>query len=544
MKQTYSSSGHEMREMFSAATAWLEKSASDIDAINVFPVPDGDTGTNMLLTMRNTMEEAYRAQDHSTPAMARALAHGALMGGRGNSGVILSQILRGFAHGLEGKEALTPAELATALQEAATTAYKGLSHPVEGTILTVIRDAADAAQVAACAPDSDLLSVMEAVVIAAKESVARTPTLLPVLREAGVVDAGGQGLYVILEGILYYLKGETEWIKYRKPQIVASTLPLTSQVVQLATEKEEPYGYCAEFLLAGQGLNTDKISRKLQGKGQSLIVVGDESTVRVHIHTLDPGDVLHYAVLLGTLHQIKIQNMDEQHAEFVEMQKERAPAADIAIIPVAAGVGLSEVFQSLGATAIVPGGQTMNPSVSELLKAIESVPADKVILLPNNKNIILTATQALSLTSKKVKVVPTRSIPQGVAALLAFDFELDVEANAEAMEEAASRVKTVEITKAIRTIQVGGLKIRKGQAISLLDDELVAAGDSIVQVLTDSLAKAGIEQAEVVTIYYGADIQPAEAEEIAAKIRRDYPYLQVEVVHGGQPHYNYIVSLE
>ena len=544
MRETCSSTGYELREMFSAATAWLEKSASDIDAINVFPVPDGDTGANMLLTMRHTMEEAYRAWDHSTSSMTQAMARGALMGARGNSGVILSQILRGFARGLEGKETLTPADLAAALQEAANTAYMGLSHPVEGTILTVIRDAASAAQQAVFAEDSDLISVMETVVKAAGESVARTPTLLPVLHETGVVDAGGQGLYVILEGILYYLKGEGEQLKYRKPQIIASSLPLTPQIVQLGMEKEEPYGYCTEFLLSGEGLSPEEVTGKLEDKGQSLIVVGDESNIRVHIHTLDPGSVLHYAVSLGTLHQIKIQNMDDQHVEFLEMQKERAPEVDIAIIPVVVGGGLVEVFKSLGAGAIVPGGQTMNPSVSELLEAIESVPASKAIILTNNKNIILTANQAVSLTSKKVEIVPTRSIPQGVAALLDFNFDLDVEANAEAMREAASRVKTVEVTKAIRSTQIGGLKIREGQAIGLLDDELVVAGDSATQVLTDSLAKAGIESAEVVTIYYGADIQSAEVDDVVASIKRDYSHLEIETIYGGQPHYDYIVSLE
>ncbi|MGQ9631418.1 MAG: DAK2 domain-containing protein [bacterium] len=545
MKRSHSSNGQELREMFIAGTTWLEKSVADIDAINVFPVPDGDTGTNMLLTMRSALDEAHRVPDPSSASsIAKAMAYGALMGARGNSGIILSQILRGLDRGLESKESFTAGDLASAFQEAAAMARNGLTRPVEGTILTVIRDVASAAtSIASCGAASDLSSLMEAVVAAAKESVARTPTLLPVLREAGVVDAGGQGLYVILEGALHYLRGNTEVMQYRKPQIAASSIPLASRADQFA-EREEPYGYCMEFLIEGHRLKPDKISKRLEGRGQSLIVVGDDNTVRVHIHTLDPGAVLHYAVSLGTLHQIRIQNMDDQYMDFMEMQKGRASTADIAIIPVVVGDGFMKVFRSLGATSIVPGGRTMNPSVRDLLRAIESVRADKVILLPSNKNVILTATQAASLTLKKVIVVPTRSIPQSVAALLAFNYELDVEENAEVMEEVASRVKTVEIARAAHPTQIGGLKIRRGQAIGLLDDDLVAAGDDILEVLIESLNKAGIEEAGVATIYYGADTQQSDAEGVAERIRRDHPQIQVEVVRGDQPHYNYIVSLE
>ena len=544
MKQVDSISGQELREMFVAATTWLEKSASDVDALNVFPVPDGDTGTNMLLTMRSSMEEAYRVPDRSASAVAQAMAKGALIGARGNSGVILSQIWRGLAQGLQEKKSFVGSDLADALQQASIMAYQGLSNPVEGTMLTVIREASSAAQAQVATGSSDLISVMQAIVSTAKESVANTPSLLPVLREAGVVDAGGQGLYTILEGALYYLRGEVEQMQLRKPWVIASSVPLAARTPQMLTVEEVPYGYCTNFLLKGEGLDPDKLRLKLAKKGLSLIVVGDDSTIRVHIHALDPGKILHYVAPLGTLHEISIRNMDEQYQDFLEMQKEGIPAADIAIIAVVSGDGLTEVFRSLGAAAIVLGGQTMNPSTKELLQAVESVVSDKVIILPNNKNIVLTAGQVQSLTEKKVEVVPTETIPQGVAALLAFDFEADFETNTQIMKKARSTVKSIEITRAVRSTQLGKLSIKKKQAIGFLDGDLVAVGDNTTDVLNEALARLGLEEAEVVTIYYGADTKPAEAEQVSASIREQNPQLQIEVIRGGQPHYNYIVSVE
>ena len=544
MRQVATIGGQDLREMFAAATTWLEKSASDIDALNVFPVPDGDCGTNMLLTMRSSIEEAYRAPDRSASAVAQAMANGALMGARGNSGVILSQIWRGLAQGLAEKESFTGSDLAEALLQASTMAYKGLSNPVEGTILTVVREASAAAQAQAASGNDDLISVMEATVSAANESVANTPSLLSVLRDAGVVDAGGQGLYTLLDGALRYLRGEVEQMQFRKPQMIASNIPLTARTPQMLAAEEVPYGYCTEFLLKGEKFDPDKLRTRLEKKGQSLIVVGDESTVRVHIHTLDPGSIIHYAASLGTMHQVSIRNMDEQHQDFLEMQKERMPAVGMAIIAVVAGDGLTDVFTSLGVAAIVPGGQTMNPSTKDLLQAVESVASDKVIILPNNKNIVLTAEQVQSLTEKSIKVVPTETIPQGIAALLAFDYEADFETNAQIMNKAKSAAKTIEITRAVRSTQINGLKIKKNQAIGLLDGDLLAAGNDTAEVLNKMLAELNLNEAEVITIYYGADTEPAEAEQVSVTIREQHPQLQIEVVQGGQPHYNYIVSIE
>jgi hypothetical protein len=544
MKKIDNVAGQDLREMFSAATTWLEKSSADIDALNVFPVPDGDTGTNMMLTMRSTMEEAYRAPDHSASGVAHAMAKGALMGARGNSGVILSQMWRGLAEGLEGKESFTAADMAEALVKSAVVAYKGVSNPVEGTMLTVMKDAANEARKQVKQGTDDIIVVLEATVTAAGESVARTPRLLKVLKDAGVVDAGGQGIYTLLEGALRFLKGETELMRLRKPQIIVSELPLAAPLPQTAGVDEIPFGYCTEFLLKGEKLETETIRKRLEKKGESLIVVGDESAIRIHIHTLDPGNIIQLAAKLGTLHQVSIRNMDEQHQNFLEMQKERMPTTDTAVIVVASGDGLIDVFGSLGAAGVVPGGQTMNPSTKDILLAVENAPSDNVIILPNNKNIILTANQVQSLTQKKIKVVPTKTIPQGVVALLAFDYEADFKTNAEIMEKALSSVRTIEVTRSIRATKINGLQIKRRQPIGLLDDELAAAGDTELDVIDQILDKLDMENAEVITIYYGADTEADEAEQVSASITKQYPQLQIELIKGNQPHYSYIISVE
>ena len=543
MSQVSSLAGQDLREMFSAATSWLEKSSADIDALNVFPVPDGDTGTNMMLTMRSTMEEAYRAPDHSAAGVAHAMAKGALMGARGNSGVILSQIWRGLAQGLDDKESFDASDLAVALKQSAATAYKAVSNPVEGTMLTVIKDAAKAAEAQIKKGNEDIISVLEATVNAAGESVARTPTLLKVLKDAGVVDAGGQGLYTILEGALRYLKGETEAMRLRKPQIIVSEIHATTPVT-FGPVEEVPYGYCTEFLLKGEKLEPEILRKRLEKKGESLMVVGDDSAVRIHIHTLTPGHIVDLATKLGTLHQVSIRNMDEQHQDFLEMQKERLPTTDTAVIAVVSGDGLTDVFGSLGAAAVIPGGQTMNPSTKDILQAVESTPSEQVIILPNNKNIILTANQVQSLTKKKVTVVPTKSVPQGVVALLAFDYEADFQTNARIMENALASVKTIEVTRSVRATKINGLKLKRKQPIALLDDELIAAGETNIEVINKVLSKLSIKQAEVITIYYGSDAEVAEAEQLSAGITEKHPHLQVEVIRGGQPHYTYIISIE
>ncbi len=534
--------------MFAAATSWLEKSASDIDALNVFPVPDGDTGTNMLLTMRSTIEAAYKVNDPTVSSVSQAMATGALMGARGNSGVILSQIWSGVAQGLSDKDTASGTDIADALTQASEVAYKGLNNPVEGTILTVIKDTAKAARSEAGKNGGDITSVLETAVNAASESVANTPTLLPVLKEAGVVDAGGQGLFTLLDGALRYLRGEAEAMQFRKPQIVASKIPLTPKTMtapERVGEDEIPYGYCTEFLLKGQELEPDKLRKRLKRRGQSLIVVGDQNTVRVHIHTLNPGKIIQLATSLGTVHSVNMRNMDEQHQDFLEMQKARAPVAGVEIVAVAAGEGLSDVFSSLGVASVVSGGQTMNPSTKDILQAVTRLASNNVIILPNNKNIVMTAEKVQQFTEKNVRVVPSKTIPQGVAAILAFDYESDFETNIKLMTEALASVKTIEITRAVRATKLNGLVIKKKQAIGVLNDgEIISVADEPETALYKALSHVSPEKSEVLTIYYGDDTDENQALKTKEDISARYPNLQVEVVKGGQPHYNYIVSIE
>jgi len=534
-----SCSGEELKCLLGAGTAWLEKNATAINLLNVFPVPDGDTGTNMLLTMQAALEEIAHSPDHSVSAIAHGVAHGALMGARGNSGVILSQLFRGLARGLDGEDALSATKLAAAMKEASTVAYRGVIKPVEGTILTVAREAAEAA-VAAAAEGDDLLYILERVVAAAKESVAKTPSLLSVLREAGVVDAGGQGLFIILEGILRFVKGES--------MEVAMPAEAAAAMVSAAPSKGEmEYGYCTEFILEGRNLNLEEIKEKIDSLGDSTMVVGDENLVRVHIHTFRPGSVLEYATDLGVLHKIKIDNIQDQHQHFLQFEREAVPPkeeGEIAVVAVVTGAGLTRVFESLGISAIVPGGQTMNPSTEELLQAIDSLAADKVIVLPNNENVIMSAQQARELSTKEVVVVPTATIPQGISAFLALDQQADLKTNAEAMERAAKGVQTAEITKAIRSTQIKGLQVEEGSAIGLLNRELTASGDTLDEVAREMLRQMGAERYEIITVYYGEDVSQDQAERLADEIRRRYPEQEVELIAGGQPHYHYILSAE
>ena len=531
--------GEDLKKMFAAATNWLEKIVPDINALNVYPVPDGDCGTNMLFTMRASLAEAAQIKDNRISAVTQAMAKGALMGARGNSGVILSQIWRGFEKSLKSKIIIGGKEFAEALCEASKTAYHALSSPVEGTILTVIKDAADAASKAATTK-GNLVSVMETSVSAARDSVARTPKLLQVLKDAGVVDAGGHGLYTLLEGALLHLKGD---IDKHSPELIASIITPVVKSVEV-TNDDEAYGFCTQFLLSGNKLDANELREQFQDKGKSLIVVGDDKTLRVHIHTIEPETITRLASTYGTLFDIDIRNMDEQHKDFLLTNKEKAAKVSVAVVAVVNGDGLANVFSSLGVSAIVPGGQTMNPSTMDILQAVEAVPPDNVIILPNNKNIVLTATQVQSLTGKKVVVIPTETIPQGITAMIAFTNDADIIANSEQMTEAISRVRTLEITRATRTTRLDGLQIKEGQAIGLLDGKLYAAADKAVDVIFDLLSRIDISEAGILSIYYGAGAQEADAEVISKRISQQFPSLEMEVINGGQPHYNYLISVE
>ncbi len=524
--------GQSLRKMFRAASRLLRRNVQLINALNVFPVPDGDTGTNLMLTLEAALQKASLCSDHSCSAVAQAMAEGALMGARGNSGVIFSQVLRGLAQEFEGKDSFSGKDLARALSRSTELAYRGITQPVEGTMLTVLREASNVANSAASS-DGSLVKVMQVAVQEARDSVARTPQLLPVLRESGVVDAGGQGLYVIFEGLLRFLRGEeiAEESEAEVPALLAAE--------QLASQQR--YGYCTEFLLQGEGLSLEKIRRKLTRMGESVLVVGEENLVRVHLHTFDPGAAISYATKLGTLKQVKIENMDEQHRDFVASKI--LPSSTISIAAVASGEGLARIFESLGAM-VIPGGETMNPSVKEVLHTVESAPAGEVIVLPNNPDVIPVAHQVQELSQKKVRVVPSKTIPQGIAAVLSFDPERNLEVNVQSMQRSLSSVRTGEISTAVRSMRYKGLSVKKGEVIGFVDGELVAAGEDKKQVLQQLLLQMDAGGYELLTLYYGSQVSPAELEDLSSLVRQQYPHLQLEVLLGGQLHYDYIISVE
>ncbi len=536
-----------------AGTGWLERNVAGVNALNVFPVPDGDTGTNMFLTMQAAYAaaaEGGESDGRTVGDVASRAAYGALMGARGNSGVILSQIFRGMAKALDGHATLDGVLLAAAFSEASAMAYKAVMKPVEGTLLTVSRGAAESATSAAN-DGGDVQTVLDGALAGARVTLARTPEMLPLLREAGVVDAGGQGYVVILEGMRLHLAGRS--VEAEELQEIAPGGATMAFDVAGMQEKHgaDDYGYCTNYLLtaaSGAPLDFAMIREQMAAMGHSAVIVGDEQYVKAHIHTTDPGALLSYALRFGSLTQIKVDNMDMQ----VETLEEAAPpgaanaepAGQISVVAVAAGEGLSAVLRGLGAAKIVRGGQPMNPSTQELLDAINSAPADAVIVLPNNGNVVLTARQAAEMASKQVRVVPTKSIPQGIAALSAFTFTADLDTNAAEMTEVASGVRTGEVTRAVRDATIGGVAVKTGAVIGLLDDVLTVSGDDSATVALDLLGRMNAARAELVTLYTGAGVPASVAESLSARIGRQYPHIAVEIVVGGQPHYDFIVSVE
>lgn len=534
--------GVQIRLMFTTAIQWLELNVDAINSLNVFPVPDGDTGTNMLFTMSAAVAEAENCSDSGISSVAKALAWGALMGARGNSGVILSQILRGFSDGLEDKDALDGKGFALALERASTAAYRAVSKPVEGTILTVVREASESA-VASAQERDDIEAVLEATVKAAKASVARTPSLLPILKEAGAVDAGGQGFLTILEGLQKSIRGESIESAERLDQSDAiqrlSKIPPSDG----AQAGHQAFGYCTEFLIHGRELDAASIKARISEIGDSTVVVGDESTVRVHTHSFEPESVIDFAKSFGELSKVNYQNIDEQNAEILQATQVEQ-GQPIAAIAVASGEGFSNLLLSLGASRVVAGGQTMNPSTQEILTAIESVSSEKIILLPNNKNIVPAAQQAASLSQKTVEVIPTSTIPQGIASLLAFNLEGELEGNLEAMKASYSTVKTLELTRAVRPANLNGVKVNEGEAIGILDGRLMASADSeaaAVQSMADTLASGEFDLA---TVYCGAGINPADIEEVVNCLEGIFSNAEVVTVEGGQKDYSFIISME
>ncbi|GIW06533.1 MAG: hypothetical protein KatS3mg060_1338 [Dehalococcoidia bacterium] len=527
--------GQKLKSAIAGGAAWLERQAAAVNALNVFPVPDGDTGTNMSLTMRSTVAAIVSSPEHHVGHLAAAMARGALMGARGNSGVILSQIIRGFAKAIEDDSLMDGVVLAKALAGATKTAYAGIAKPVEGTMLTVIRKASEAAQQTA-EGETSLERVLAAATEAARQAVAETPNQLPVLKQAGVVDAGGQGLYLLLDGALRTLRGEP---------IPETTGDLATVAIE-GFAGEQAYGYCTQFLIQGENLDTPSLHRELEALGDSLLVVGDEGVVRVHLHTFDPGAAIQIGTRLGLLRQVSIENMQLQHEDWKQSHAAApsAPVAGLSVIAVAAGEGFRDLFRSLGAVEVIAGGQTMNPSAEDLLKAIEAAPTTDVILLPNNENILLTAKQAASLTQRRVGIVPTRTLAQGVCALLAIRVDDDFDANVAAMTAAAEAVDTGEITVAVRDATFDSITIRNGQALGLLNGRVATVGETVEEAFWSLLGKLRPDTAELLTLYTGADVSVETGRSLAQQVMERYPGLQVEVVEGGQPFYHYIIARE
>lgn len=443
---------------------------------------------------------------------------------------------------MDGQTCLTSADFANALTDAATTAYKGVMKPVEGTILTVVRESAQVAQ-DVVANEPTMVGIMEAVIEEAKASLERTPSLLPVLADAGVVDAGGQGLVCIYEGICKYLRGEA--IE------AAATDPFAE--LHHAEAPTGEYNYDTQFIIQGQELNVAQIRERIAEFGDSVLVVGDEKTVKVHVHGDHPGEVLEYGIGQGDVTAVIIENMQLQYEEFVA--KKASPTlpvpativdqpGDLGVVAVAAGDGLRQVFESLGVSYVVPGGQTMNPSTQDLVDAVNMVPRDKVILLPNNSNIIMAAEQARDLSVKQVEVVKTKTIPQGISAMLAVNYEAEIKENAALMLEYSESVVTLEVTQAVRTVEVNGIAVQEGQFIGLIDGDLASQGAAPLPVLMQLFEHIDIEDREIITIYYGADVAEHQADALADTLREVYDYLEVEILYGGQPHYHYIISVE
>ncbi len=532
--------GTDLKKMLIAGARVLKNNRDIINVLNTFPVPDGDTGTNMDLTMRSALAELEKVTEDSVSSMAGALSLGSLLGARGNSGVILSQLFRGFARALEGKRVVNGREFANAMQEGVNTAYKAVMKPVEGTILTVARESAKTA--AGCAArEMPFPALMQEVFDHAALILEKTPDMLPVLKEAGVVDAGGKGLMHIYEGFLLYLRGED----IPEEDTLPDEAPLKPQ--EHFSSEDILFAYCTELMIRGQFLNPDTVRDMIAGFGDSVLAVGDEKIVKIHIHTNNPGQVLDKCLLHGSLHNIKIDNMKEQHAEILFTDKEEQSAAvkeGIGVIAVSAGAGLSRILQSLGIQKIIQGGQTMNPSTEDFLQALKAMPQQEIIILPNNKNIILAAEQVREVSEKQVRVVKSRSIPQGIAAMLAFNPDEKLEDNVELMGDAIKRIKSGQVTYAICDSKINGTEISQNDIIAINDDNLVAVGSDVNQVVKDLLFKMVKDDDELITLYSGEPVDSETAAALREELTGLFAGRDIEMYKGGQPLYYYIISVE
>lgn len=553
--------GKRFAEMVIQGANHLAANAKLVDALNVFPVPDGDTGTNMKLSITSGAKEVKNNVQEHIGKVGVSLSKGLLMGARGNSGVILSQLFRGFAKSIETKSVISAAEFALAFEAGVETAYKAVMKPVEGTILTVAKDAAKKGVLAAQNTD-DIIKVMEAVLNEAKASLKRTPDLLPVLKEVGVVDSGGQGLVLVYEGFLAELKGE-------KLPDSPDSLPKMEDLVSAEHHKSVQshihtedivFGYCTEFMvkfeknkMTENPFNEQTFRQDLSEIGDSLLVVADDELVKVHVHTEQPGTALGYGQRFGSLINIKIENMRQQHTNIVgetqtplvaENKPVQKETQEYGIVTVSMGSGIAELFRSIGAHAVIEGGQTMNPSTEDIVKAIKEVNAKKIFILPNNKNIIMAANQAAEVSEEEVYVIPSKTVPQGLSALLAFNPGVPADTNQSAMNEALQHVKSGQITFAVRDTTIDGLDIAKGDFMGIAEGKIVVTGKEMVQTAQDLLSSMIDEESEIVTIIQGEDATEEDVQALEAFLAEHFKDVEVEIHNGQQPLYSFIFSIE
>jgi len=562
VSSTTTLNGVRLGRMIIAGANELAANKQLVDAMNVFPVPDGDTGTNMSLTVMAAAREAEKKGSLMAADVTKAASSGALRGARGNSGVITSQLFRGFAKGLEGLEEAGVKELAAAAEQAVKTAYKAVMKPKEGTILTVARGCAEAA-VKLADETEDIEAFLKGIIAYGHEVLAQTPEMLPVLKQAGVVDAGGRGLLYILEGALKQLQAGDQHVTLNDGQNAAAAAPEMDFASLASIENESiTFGYCTEFFINVQGADetvTTGLKNYLGTIGDSVVCVADDEIIKIHVHTDHPGLAIEKALTIGSLTGLKIDNMREQHTNKISFTDApaatpSAPAAapaveqpkkDVGFVSISAGEGLTAIFKNLGVDEVIEGGQTMNPSTEDILNAVDKINADHIFVLPNNKNIILAAEQAAALSEdKKLHVIPSRSVPEGISAMFCFEADADPDEMEAAMKDAIKLVDTATVTYAVRDTSIGDKEIREGNILGMLNDQIEVVAEDVMEG-TKELLKASIkEESEVVGIYYGAEATEESAEELAAFIEENYPDCEVEVQSGGQPLYYYIISVE
>lgn len=535
--------GKMLRDMFVSGANNLQNHKELVDKLNVFPVPDGDTGTNMSLTISYAMKELAKVENDSITEIGKSLSKGSLMGARGNSGVILSQIIRGFSKSIEGKEQISTEDLAKAFKNGSDTAYKAVIKPIEGTILTVVRESGEYA-IKAAKKEKDLLKFLEMVIDEANKSLERTPELLKNLKEAGVVDSGGKGLVLIYEGMYEALKGNP----IKAKDLNDSNVSEVKQAGTSINTEDIKFCYCTEFILESNSISDTEIRDIMLKYGDSLAVVGDEGIIKVHVHTNDPGLVLQDALKHGQLVTIKIENMKLQHENILVGDTDEIAQSveekEYGFIATSMGEGLAKIFKDFGVDYIIEGGQTMNPSTEDFMKAIDSINAKNIFIFPNNSNIIMAANQAKELSDKNIIVIPTKNTPQGFTALVNFNADASVEENEQALMESLTMVKSGQVTFAVRYTVMNDVEVKEGNIIGIAESKLMDAGDSVDEITTSLVEKLVDEDSAIITLFYGEDVTEEDANNLRDELEEKFEDLDIELYYGGQPLYYYLISVE